>query len=147
VVVGNIPCFLTRVVGLRGVIVNLGGTTKYTYALSLRISSNNQAEAYALLQGLNLVSFLHTLFFIMVGDSRNVNSHMDLGTNPLDFRLASVFVRMNPIPSVKFSHVLWENNYLVDQYANKETLEKEGIIVINDNVYHQQFHDYAFQFA
>jgi hypothetical protein len=76
-----------------------------------------------------------------VGDSNIVIRHLVMGTNPLDYRLASMFIwirqALSIVSGLIFSHVFQENNQMADKYANKAVIGKEGSIVINDKVYHQ----------
>jgi ribonuclease HI len=103
-------------VGVGGVILNPRGTSAYTYAWSLGISFNNQVEAYALLQGLNLAKNHHIPSLIVVEDSKVVIKHMvtSFFFNPLDSRLVSAIERVRhvkeSIVNVNFYHILWENN-------------------------------------
>lgn len=54
------------------------------------VSPNNQAEAYALLQGLRIANGSQIQSLIVVGDSKAVISQMILNTTPVDNILASV---------------------------------------------------------
>lgn len=70
-----------------------------------------------------------------------MSRHVIFGTNPLDFKLELIFVRirqaMNSIPKLTLYHVFLKNNYQADNYAKKATLQKKGFIIINNKLYHQ----------
>lgn len=76
-----------------GIIVDPGGKTESTFAWGLRNSSNNQAEAYVLLQDLRIdnESLIHTL--IVVGDSSAIINQMVLKSSPADYNLASILAQ------------------------------------------------------
>jgi hypothetical protein len=63
---------------------------------------------------------------------------MQQGTFSLDVRLASVLGRIRHLSSsfstLRFYHVLRDNNSEVDRYASMATRKKEGTLIINNEV-------------
>jgi ribonuclease HI len=74
------------------------------------MSTNNQVEAYVLLQGLNIATNFGIQTLSVVGDSKNIIRHLVLNTTPGDTLLASVLEQIqeeiNKLLGVKLFHVL-----------------------------------------
>jgi hypothetical protein len=83
-----------RVARAKGVISNPGGSIVSSFSWGLDISTNNQAKAYALLQGLKITINIRIWTLIVVGDSKNVIKHMVLNTIPCDTLLSSMIERI-----------------------------------------------------
>jgi ribonuclease HI len=81
------------VVGVGGAIMNPRETIETFFAWGLGISSNNQAEACALLQGMGIAINSCIQSLILVGDSKAIISQMVLNTTPVNNLLASTLVR------------------------------------------------------
>jgi ribonuclease HI len=67
-----------------GVITNLEGIVKASFAWGLGNSSNNLVEAYVLWHGLKIAINYGVKILNVVGDSKNVIMHMVLKTTTLD---------------------------------------------------------------
>jgi ribonuclease HI len=70
-----------------GVIFSPGGTIRLTFSWSLGTTTNNQVEAYALLQGLLLAQQQGLDSISILGDSKVVINHVRKKTLPLDMKL------------------------------------------------------------
>lgn len=105
------------------------------------VSPNNQAEAYALLQGLRIANGSQIQSLIVVGDSKAVISQMILNTTPVDNILASViaWAKQEAEKFIKISYyeVLRENYHQADQLAKVATTLKVGVLNLNGITNHQ----------
>jgi ribonuclease HI len=88
---------LTGVVGVGGVIYDLEGKQESTYAWGLGIATNNQAKAYALLQGLSIIISLGIRELVVLGDSRMVIKSLNRQEPLKDLRLASILYKIEKI--------------------------------------------------
>lgn len=75
------------------VVIDLEGTTESTFAWILGNSSNNQAEAYALPQGLCIANDSRIKLLIVVGDSHAIINQMILKSSPADNNLTPILAR------------------------------------------------------
>jgi ribonuclease HI len=110
------------VAGAGGVIIFPRGNQTLTFHWSLRIASNNQAEAYALYQGLLLAKNMNIHSLSVIGDSKIIINHARKGSHPPNIHLNAIFQRISTIIkhfcNVSFFHVLRRNNQMVDTQAN-----------------------------
>jgi ribonuclease HI len=70
------------------------GTLEITYSWNLGRVTNNQAKAYALLQGLSLVGARNVHKLVVLRDSKNTIRHLKPGSLTWDARLCSIFRRI-----------------------------------------------------
>jgi hypothetical protein len=82
-------------VGGGGVILSPGGNHEIKYAWGLGTSTNNQVEAYALLEVLIIYLGIDIQSLSVIGDSKNIIRHSVLKTSPSDLLLASLMERIN----------------------------------------------------
>jgi ribonuclease HI len=126
------------VAGAGGVLYSLGGIQRIAYSWSLGLATNNQAEAYALLQGLRLAKQEEITSLSILGDSKGILSHLRKHTIPEDMKLKNIFIRiyqeMESGMDTQIYHVLWHNNQPADMQANKATQKLQGTLCINDLV-------------
>jgi hypothetical protein len=78
-----------------GVILSPGGNHEIKYAWGLGTSTNNQVEAYALLEVLIIYLGIDIQSLSVIGDSKNIIRHSVLKTSPSDLLLASLMERIN----------------------------------------------------
>lgn len=108
------------------VIRNADGSIKHMYAWGLGHSTNMQAEAMALLQGLKHLRDLGIEKVIILGDSQSLIRILVDNTSPRDFQLAIVVTKIRNLVGsflqVNFFHVLRQNNKEADVEANKAIL-------------------------
>jgi ribonuclease HI len=83
------------VAGAGGVLFCPGGITELVYSWSLGQATNNQAEAYTLLQGLVLVKACNIGKLFILGDSKNTINHLRWVLLPRDAKLRSIFYRIH----------------------------------------------------
>jgi ribonuclease HI len=109
-----------------------------SYSWSLSTHSNNLVEAYGLLQGMKIAKLLNIHNLVVIGDSFLIIKYIQQGTFSSDARLASVLGRIRHLNSsfstMRFYHVLRDNNYEADMYASLDTRKKEGTLIINNEV-------------
>jgi ribonuclease HI len=85
------------VAGAGGVLYGPGGHIESTFSWNLGVATNNQAEAYALLQGLLIARSKSIRILSVVGDSKNTIRHLRLSSLPMDVSLKSIFRRIHGI--------------------------------------------------
>lgn len=106
-----------------GVIKNMEGRIDHIFTWGLGHNTSIQAEALALFQGLKQAKDLGIKEVIIIGDSQSIIKTMVENSVPSDFRFARVVARIktlvNSFQSIKFFHVLRENNKDADSEANK----------------------------
>jgi ribonuclease HI len=85
---------------------------------NLGIATNNQAEAYALYQGLLLAKILNIHSLSVIGDSKIIIGHARKGSHPPNLHLKAILQRISAtlkhFPNISLFHVLRRNNQLVD---------------------------------
>jgi ribonuclease HI len=93
-----------REAGVGGVILDPRGNIEMSFAWSLGCTTNNQAEEYTLLKGVQLVRENQIQRIIIIGDSLN---SMIKGTLPKDSQLYNIIKKTRNllvgIPQVSFS--------------------------------------------
>jgi ribonuclease HI len=101
------------VAGAVGVIFSLGGYTRLNFTSRLGIETNNQAKAYALLQGLTLARKQVLGSISILGDSKGVIHHVRRKKFQIYMKLIKIFTRIHneleDFHSFPF-HVLRHNN-------------------------------------
>ena len=121
------------------VATNHSGTIVFSYAWKFVLTSNNQVEAHALLQGVNLASSIRIQNMIIISDSKITTMHLIEGSSPQDSKLSVIFSRIQyglcSILTMDFFHVFHENNSQGDFYSNKAIKRSEGDILINKKIY------------
>jgi ribonuclease HI len=80
-----------RATGARGVLYGPGGNIVSTFSWNLGVATNNQAKAYALLQGLSITKARNIRILSVMGDSKNTIRHLWLSTLLVDASLYSIF--------------------------------------------------------
>jgi ribonuclease HI len=98
----------------------------------LGISTNNQAEAYALLQGLLLAKESSIKSLIIIGDSSIIIKSMVMKSIPSDNKLALIIARINKevnsLHKVSYFQVLREFNSQANSLANEATSLNQGAL-------------------
>lgn len=119
------------IAGAGGVIRNTDGNIENKYVWGLGHSTNMQAEAMALLQGLKHLQDLGIEKAISLGDSQSLIQILVDNTSPRDFQLARVVARIRKLVGsflqVNFFHILRHNNKEADSEANQVVLLPVGI--------------------
>lgn len=100
-----------RVARAGGVLFGPRGNMENTYSQNLDQATNNQAKAYALLQGLTLARAPNIYEIVILGDSKNAIRYLQLGTLPRDAHLCSIFHR----------------NFNTAAHKNKQNFEKKKL--------------------
>jgi ribonuclease HI len=94
-----------------------------TFFFNLRISTNNQAKTYVMLQGLRLALDCHITSIIVVGDSNVLIQSMHKTSHPTDHKIASKLARISQEVSrfykINFFQILRENNTEADSLVNE----------------------------
>jgi len=115
--------------------MNPGGEIETYFIWGFDISSNNEEEVYSLLQGLRIAIDSSIQLLIVVGYAMVIIIQMVVSTTLVDNLLALVIARVKQeaikFTSIKFYHVLWENNHLEYGFSNQATTLKVGFININ----------------
>jgi ribonuclease HI len=123
------------VAGARGVIIYPQGNQVISYHLNLGIATNNQAEAYALYQGLHLAKIRNIHSISVIGDSKIIIGYAPNGSHPSNLHLRVILQRIAKMlklfPNIQFLHVLRRNNQLADIQANEEIDLEQGALVVN----------------
>jgi len=112
------------VASVEGVLYGPQGIMELTYFWSLGVATNNQANPYALLQGLRQAKSNNVQQIIILGDSKNTIKHMRNGSLPKDSRLKAIILQKIRLeiqhgPQVEFLHFHQHNNSIADQKDNK----------------------------
>jgi ribonuclease HI len=83
-----------------------GGHIVSTFSWNLGFTSNNQVEAYSLLQGLLIAKARNIKTLSVVGDSKNTTRHLWLYMLLVDVSLHSIFshIKVSSKISIKFFH-------------------------------------------
>ena len=109
--------------GAGGIIKNKEGIIVSKFAWGLGQSTSMQAEALALLQGINKAKANGILDVSIIGDSQSIIKVLVEDSLPADIRLARVISRIRilvkSLQTASFLHVLRENNKEVDLEANR----------------------------
>jgi ribonuclease HI len=109
------------------------------YYWNIGKDTNNKAEAYALLKGIQLAKLRQISNLNVIGDSKTIIRMMIQGTEPKNLSLKIIIDRIRVDSRTlkpKFLHVLRENNTAADKMANEAigrppgTLGVEGIEVL-----------------
>jgi hypothetical protein len=133
----------------RGVIIDLGGIIEIDFARGFSILSNNQAKAYTLLQGLRISNDFGINSLIVVDTSKTIISYMTLNYAPVDNSLASVIATVKQeakyFNKISFYHVLWENNYEANLFANIASTLKMGVFNVNDTINQHPIHNHEYK--
>jgi hypothetical protein len=113
-----------------GVIFFPRGNIRLSFSWSLGHATNNQAEAYALLQGLLLARQQGLDSIIILGDLKVVINHVRMKTLSTYMKLRAIFLRiqyeLEAFHSLAPFHILHHNNVIVDGQANlaiRDTIE------------------------
>lgn len=92
--------------GARGVILKSDGKKAHSFPWGLSLSSNNQAEALALFQGLELLKALNIKEANVLGNSQIIINVIVSNSPPQDLTLARLITRIkdlgNSFPKVEF---------------------------------------------
>jgi ribonuclease HI len=80
--------------GAGGVLFEPGGKKSLSYHWNLGMDTNNKAEAYALLKGIQLTQTQKIRELNVLGDSKNIIRMMVHGSNPRDLSLKQVTDRI-----------------------------------------------------
>jgi ribonuclease HI len=88
VMCNSIHC--SRVAGAGGVIICPRGIQALSIHWNLDITTNNQAKAYAMYQGLFLAKSLNIHSLSVVGESKLIIGHARKGSHPLNFHLKTI---------------------------------------------------------
>jgi ribonuclease HI len=119
-----------------GVLYEPGGKIILNYYWNIGKDTNNKAEAYALLKGLQLAKTHQISNLNVIGDSKTVIRMMVQGTDPKNLSLKRIIDRIRvDSKSLKptFFHILRENNTTTDKLVNEAigkppgTLGMEGV--------------------
>ena len=106
--------------------MKLDGKKAHSFAWGLGLSSNNQAEALDLFQGLKLLKSLNIREENVLGNSQIIINAIVSNYSPLDLRLARLITRIkdlgNSFQKLNFFHVLRINNKDADLEANQAVL-------------------------
>jgi ribonuclease HI len=110
----------------------LRGKQELTYAWGLGTTTNNQAEAYTLLQGLLLINASRVRTLIVIGDSSIIIKLMNSKKTLSDSKLASLIARIQKetlwFKEVTFFQVLRALNRQADILANEASKLNEGTL-------------------
>jgi len=121
-----------RQVGAGGVILNNKGNIEITYAWSIEKAQNNQAEAYAFLQGTQLRVQQGIQNLIILGYSVIIINHLERHSKPKETKLNLIFARIGEaligLHKIESLHILCHPNQVADQQANEATKEKWGYV-------------------
>jgi ribonuclease HI len=114
-----------------------GGKTESRYHWNLGTDTNNKAEAYALLKGVQLAHSKGIRKLVVLGDSLTIIRLMVKGTNPKDPSLKQILDRTRLASKeikTTFFHILRGNNNEADKMANAaigtnpDTLSIDGVL-------------------
>jgi ribonuclease HI len=118
-----------------GVLYDPRGQIESTHSWNIGPASNNQAEAYALLQSLLIAKSKNIEVLYVVGDSKNTIRHLKLFSLPTDAILRSIFLRIhgiiNEFNQVFLWHIRRDLNSLLDELANKGINGENDSLTIN----------------
>jgi ribonuclease HI len=117
------PCRIKLTFLIGGVILDPKGNTKNTFEWGLGKATNNQAEAFALFQGLRIIDNKHIRNIIVIGDLTLIINLMLKVTPPSNGTLIRIITpnqaRSCQVQSVEFYHVLRMLNHQANNLANK----------------------------
>ena len=103
---------------------------------NLGIATNNQAEDYALYQGLHLAKRKNIHSISVIGDSKIIIGYAQNGSHPSNLHLRVILQRITTMlklfPNIQFLHVLRRNNQLVDIQENQSIDLEQGVLVVNE---------------
>ena len=105
-----------------------------TYSWNLGIVSNNVAEAYALLKGIQIAKERHINQLTVIGDSKTIIRHFVKNTAPKNYVLQRIIARIkNAIKemNIVFLHIRRHNNGITNEQANNAIGKGKGNLVIN----------------
>ena len=127
-----------RVTGSGGVLYDPGGNIENTYSWNLGVATNNQAESYALLQGLFIARLQNIKSLLVVGDSKNTIRHLRRSCLIMDVSLKSIvkciYYILKDFEQVFPWHITWELNYLPHNLANIGVKEEASSLNIDRNI-------------
>jgi ribonuclease HI len=123
------------VAGVGGVITDPRETTETSFTQGLGVLSNNQAEAYALWQGLKIAKDSCARSLVVLGDSKTIINHMIFNSVPVDNPLASIIAQSKQeatnFSEISYYHVMRENNRDTNRWPNEASTLKEGVLMVN----------------
>jgi ribonuclease HI len=126
------------VAGAGGVILFPRGNKVLSFHWSLGIASNNQAEAYALLQGLLLAKKMNIHSLSVIGDSKLIINHARKGTHPTNIYLNSIshriYLASQSFHNLIYFHVFRHNNKDIDEQANLAIAKESGSLYVNNRL-------------
>jgi len=95
------------------------------------METNNKAEAYALLQGIDLAKQRHIQTLNVVGDSKTIIRTVILDSSPRNTSLKNLIARICLLAGpmhITYFHVLRINNEEADKMANKAIGKAPGLL-------------------
>jgi ribonuclease HI len=123
------------VAGAGGVIICPRGNQVLSYHWNLGLATNNQAEAYALYQGLLLAKNRGIHAISVIGDSKIIVRNARKGSQSSNLFLRVILQRIATVTkrfhNIQFFHVLRRNNQLADAQANQAIGLEQGTLVVN----------------
>ena len=121
-----------------GIILDPSGKLHLSYAWGLGHASNNQAEFFALWQGLNQARKLNIQKIIKFGNSRLIIKALHTKKGPTDINLGQtyrkVLLLLTHFSTHKAYHVLRNLNNLADAEANRGTSLTKSQLIINAEI-------------
>jgi ribonuclease HI len=114
-----------------GVLYEPGGKRILNYYWNIGKDTNNKAEAYALLKGLQLAKTHQILNLNVLGDSKTVIRMMVQGTDPKNLSLKRIIDRIRVDSQTlkpTFFHILREHNKATDNMANEAIGKSPGTL-------------------
>jgi ribonuclease HI len=118
-----------------GILVSPTGLTNLSFAWGLGIETNNRAEALALWQGLNQAITHNVWDLVILGDSRIIIQALILRTKVTNAKLQHILDKiqllLGKLCNYQLYHVLRGNNASADAEANKGTLLRKGLMLLN----------------
>jgi ribonuclease HI len=105
------------------------------FSWSLGYTTNNQAEVYAMYQGLLLARRVEIPSLTILGDSKVILNFIHKGTLPSNMKLMNILIKIQQeckqFHSTSLFHILVNNNSLVDQQANFTLRDSKGTLRID----------------
>ena len=118
-----------------GVLLSDENTILATYAWGLGTMSNNKAEALALWQGLRQAQERNLDSLVVFGDSKLIIQALKTKKLPTNIYLISILKKIllsvSKFREIIFFHVLHGLNEQADLEANKATLLRRSVLVVN----------------
>jgi len=117
------------------VIIYPRGNQVLSFHWNLGIATNNQAEAYALYQGLHLAKRRNIHSLSVIGDSKIIIGYVRKGSHPPNLHLKAILQTISTtiklFHNIFLFHILRRNNHLADAQANLEIDLEQSSLVIN----------------